>query len=78
MLSVCYLDLIFIIFFLITLFNRNEETALHFAVRGGNIDVVDFLIENGADPKAMGNFGSALDVAISTNQEKMIEKLKGL
>merc|ERR1712137_141859 len=53
----------------------NEETALHFAVRGGSENVVDLLLEHSADPRAMGNFGSSLDVAISSNQEKMIEKL---
>ena len=46
-------------------------------MRGGGDEVVDLLLSNGADPKAMGKFGSSLDVAISTNQEKMIEKLSG-
>ena len=39
--------------------------------------MVDLLLAAGADPKAMGNFGSALDVAISSNNEDMMNKLSG-
>ena len=56
---------------------RNEETAIHFAVRGSNPEVVDILLAAGADPNDMGNFGSAIDVAISSNNQEMIDKLSG-
>ncbi|KAL6048178.1 Ras-related protein Rab-10 [Balamuthia mandrillaris] len=45
------------------LFNKTGETCLHYAVRNGHAEVVRLLVANGADVSAVGNNGSASDIA---------------
>lgn len=36
----------------VNMFDRNKETALHFACRAGNFDILDVLLRNGGDVHA--------------------------
>ncbi|KAL6078407.1 ras GTPase [Balamuthia mandrillaris] len=45
------------------LFSKSGETCLHYAVRNGHLEVVRLLVQNGADVSAVGNNGSASDIA---------------
>ena len=42
---------------------RNNETALHFAIRAHAAKVVELLMEKGASDKIVGAFGSPLEMA---------------
>ena len=58
-------------------YNSAQETAIHYAVRGGHISTVKLLIDWNCDLTIVGKFGTPLDVAISTKQEPIIRILEG-
>ena len=59
---------------------RNEydfRTALHFAAKGGKIDVTKFLVEQDANVIATTNIGTApYDYAVQEGKEEVAEYLK--
>jgi ankyrin repeat protein len=55
-------------------FKASHESALYCAVRNGNIDIVKFLIERGADPNCLDRQGnSILTLAASLGNEAVAE-----
>eukprot|EP01102_Stenamoeba_stenopodia_P020670 TRINITY_DN814_c0_g1_i1.p1 TRINITY_DN814_c0_g1~~TRINITY_DN814_c0_g1_i1.p1 ORF type:complete len:677 (-),score=87.73 TRINITY_DN814_c0_g1_i1:428-2371(-) len=57
----------------VTALNQNGETPLHLAVRGGRKDIVELLLANGADPFIVGQNGTARDVALTCNNQEIID-----
>jgi hypothetical protein len=62
--------------------DRTGTTALHHAIMASNTEIVQFLLDNGADPKRLDQIGrSALDLAASyasdTKTSKIIDLLLG-
>src|SRR5207248_2620283 len=59
--------------------DMENETALHGAVYGGNIEAVEFLLKQGIDPAVRGIVsGTALDMAKSTGQQSVVNLLSGV
>ncbi|KAI3422294.1 hypothetical protein GPALN_012819 [Globodera pallida] len=60
----------------ISISNSEGTTALHYAICAGNVDIVTFLIESGADVNALDVDGwSPLHCAASCNNPKMLRQL---
>lgn len=56
----------------------NGETPLHYCVLGKCFDVIQFLIEHGANPRSANKRGHrAIDIARMMKQDKMLELLQG-
>ena len=62
--------------------DEDNKTPLHFAACSGNPEIVNFLIDNGADVKAIATFCnekvSVIDIARKCKQDKIIEYLNSL
>jgi len=55
---------------------RNGETALHYAARGGNTEIVKILLISGCDKTIKGIHGTALDVAQTSGSSDNVTLLK--
>ncbi|MCT4625090.1 MAG: ankyrin repeat domain-containing protein, partial [Schleiferiaceae bacterium] len=61
----------------INLSDYKGNTALHYAVENGEIEIVKFLVSQGAEPSITNNKGkTALDLAIKKGNKEIIEMLK--
>lgn len=58
--------------------DENGWMPLHEASRKGNLDVVKYLIANGADLNADSNSGTALDIARDAKSEKLVAYLESM
>jgi ankyrin repeat protein len=58
--------------------NKNGETALHLAVRNGSIELVQLLINHGADARRLSAFGTPLYIAQDKNHQALIDLLSPL
>ncbi|EPS43039.1 hypothetical protein H072_2973 [Dactylellina haptotyla CBS 200.50] len=68
--------------------NKQKENCLHLAAEAGLVDIIEFLLELGADPTIRSEYGTALDHAVlcwgklkfemASYLEVMIEKQNGL
>lgn len=52
---------------------RNGETPLHYAARGGHLEVIKLLLANKADKHKRGKRGTALDVASNADVVRVIK-----
>ncbi len=57
---------------------RDGEGPLHYAVRGGKIDIIKFLLEkHSLNPSATSNSGATpIDIAVSLNQHEIVAVLR--
>ena len=54
--------------------NKDGNTALHFALKNGNIDVSRFLVKKGADYQAVNNKGETpMEIAVEKGYETVLE-----
>lgn len=49
--------------------NKRGETCLHYATRQGDVKIIELLVKHGADINALGDCGTAADVARSHHQD---------
>lgn len=56
--------------------DRDGRTPLYFAALEDSIDVVRFLVENGADVNPRSAFGTPLDIALSNGYEEVANYLR--
>lgn len=58
-------------------FISENSTPLHHAARGGHLELVQFLIEKGADPNLIDNYGyRPIDLAMENKKTKTAKYLK--
>jgi ankyrin repeat protein len=60
--------------------DENDWQPIHVAARDGFINVIEYLLQEGADINALCTYGTPLDVAIDHNDDRhpVIQKLRDL